>query len=90
VRGDLERILGALDGPLGDATAVPTWYMSRLARRHATVALSGEGADEIFGGYPRQRYDVWLDRLGVLGRAALPADGKWPSDPARTGSRKSP
>lgn len=72
VRRDLERILGALDGPLGDATAVPTWYMSRLARQHATVALSGEGADEVFGGYPRQRYDTLLDRLGPVGRAVLP------------------
>ncbi|HPS76842.1 MAG TPA: asparagine synthase (glutamine-hydrolyzing) [Thermoanaerobaculaceae bacterium] len=72
VRRDLERILGALDGPLGDATAVPTWYMCRLARQHATVALSGEGADEVFGGYPRQRFDTLLDRLGPVGRAALP------------------
>ncbi|HPW54131.1 MAG: asparagine synthase (glutamine-hydrolyzing) [Thermoanaerobaculaceae bacterium] len=72
VRTDLECILASLDGPLGDATAVPTWYMSRLARRHAVVALSGEGADEIFGGYPRQRYDTLLDRLGRVGRSAVP------------------
>jgi len=70
---DLDRILSSLDGPLGDSTCVPTWYMCRLARAGVTVALSGEGADEIFGGYPRQLYDVWLDRLGPLGRSVLPA-----------------
>jgi asparagine synthase (glutamine-hydrolysing) len=71
VARDLDAILGALDEPLGDATCIPTWYMSRLARERVVVALSGEGADEIFGGYPRQIYDVWLDRLGA-GRRLLP------------------
>ena len=69
---DLDDILAGLDGPLGDSTCIPTWYMSRLARQHVTVALSGEGADEIFGGYERQRYDLWLDRLGRVGRRLLP------------------
>ena len=73
VARDLPAILAALDGPLGDATAVPTWYLSRLARERVTVALSGEGADEIFGGYDRQRFDAWLDRIGPWGRRLVPA-----------------
>jgi asparagine synthase (glutamine-hydrolysing) len=73
IADDLETILDDLDGPLADPTAIPTWYLSRLARVRATVALSGEGADEIFGGYARQRYDAALDGLGGLGRRALPA-----------------
>ena len=72
VARDLPSILGSLDGPLGDATVIPTWYVSRLARKTVTVALSGEGADEMFGGYDRQRYDAWLDRIGPLGRGVLP------------------
>jgi asparagine synthase (glutamine-hydrolysing) len=84
VADDLPAILGALDGPLGDPTAVPTWYMSKLARETVTVALSGEGADEIFGGYDRQRFDAWMDRLGPLGRRVVPgamalARGRRPS-----------
>ncbi len=73
VAHDVEDILRGLDAPLGDPTAIPTWYMSRLAREQVTVALSGEGADEIFGGYARQRYDVAIDRLGRVGRRILPA-----------------
>jgi len=84
VAEDLGSILDGLDAPLADPTAIPTWYMSRLARERVTVALSGEGADEIFGGYARQRYDVGLDRLGAAGRRLLPIvlrmAGRRPSD----------
>jgi asparagine synthase (glutamine-hydrolysing) len=72
VATDLEAILSRLDAPFGDATAIPTWYISRLARERVTVALSGEGADEVFGGYPRQAYDIALDRIGMAGRRLLP------------------
>ncbi len=72
VARDLGSILDGLDSPLADPTAIPTWYMSRLARETVTVALSGEGADEVFGGYQRQRYDVLLDRFGAAGRRLAP------------------
>jgi asparagine synthase (glutamine-hydrolysing) len=51
----LPRITWHLDDPLGDAAAVPLWFVAREARKHVKVVLSGEGADELFGGYHNHR-----------------------------------
>jgi asparagine synthase (glutamine-hydrolysing) len=53
----IEEMVQFLDEPLADAGTVPVWYLSKLTRQHATVALSGEGADELFGGYITYRAD---------------------------------
>ena len=45
------------DEPSADAGALPVWYLARMSRRHVTVALSGEGADELFGGYVTYQAD---------------------------------
>ncbi len=91
---DPESIVDGRDAPLGDPTTIPTWYMSRLARGQATVALSGEGADEVFGGYARQRYDVAVDRIGRVGRILLPlamrCAGRAPSQRFLTRLRMAP
>jgi len=69
-RSDLEEglaLIGAtMDEPLGDASTIPTHLIARLARRHVKVALSGEGADELFAGYPTYLGHRLADTLGVL------------------------
>lgn len=56
---DLESLIPSIvahfDEPFGDPSAIPTWCLSEMASRHITVALSGEGGDEAFAGYPRYR-----------------------------------
>lgn len=49
---ELPRIIWHLDDPLADAAAMPLWFAAREASKHVKVVLSGEGADELFGGYP--------------------------------------
>jgi asparagine synthase (glutamine-hydrolysing) len=70
------------DEPSADAGAVPVWFLSKMTRRHVTVALSGEGADELFGGYNTYLADTYaarlrsipspLRRLGLKGAELLP------------------
>jgi asparagine synthase (glutamine-hydrolysing) len=52
---DLPRIATAFGEPFGDSSALPTYYLARETRRHVKVALSGDGGDELFGGYDRYR-----------------------------------
>src|SRR6202453_157973 len=67
----LPRIVWHLDDPMADAAAVPLWFAAREARKHVKVVLSGEGADELFGGY-----GVYYQPGVVRAGKALPAWGR--------------
>ena len=55
IQPNIEEVLGpiveAFDEPFADDSAIPTYYVAKMARRHVTVALTGDGGDESFGGY---------------------------------------
>jgi asparagine synthase (glutamine-hydrolysing) len=67
----IEKFAYYSDEPNADAGALPVWFLSRLTKSSATVALSGEGADELFGGYLMQRASLLARRMRWLPRPAL-------------------
>lgn len=73
--GAIERMSEFADEPSADAGALPVWFLSEMTRQHVTVALSGEGADELFGGYKTYQADAyarWMRLVPApLRRAAL-------------------
>jgi asparagine synthase (glutamine-hydrolysing) len=83
----VQQLVEYSDEPTADAGALPVWYLSMMTRRHVTVALSGEGADELFGGYLTYRADhlhrqanrvpAWMRRAGLSLLQLWPvSDGK--------------
>jgi len=58
----IEELAYYSDEPFADAGALPVWFLSALSRKHVTVALSGEGADELFGGYITYAADRYAAR----------------------------
>lgn len=76
----VERLVHHHDQPFGDSSAVPTYLLNEVAKRHVTVALSGDGGDELFAGYERFAAGVAVEQvlripgpLRSAGRAALAA-----------------
>lgn len=70
----VERLVYHHDQPFGDSSAVPTFLLNEVARRHVTVALSGDGGDELFAGYERFAAGVAVEKV-----LALPAALRTPA-----------
>jgi len=80
-RDILPEVQRCYDEPFADPAAVPTWYLSRLARQHVKVVLSGDGGDELFMGYKRHLTERRIAQLSPFVRRTMQAAAWLPPTP---------
>jgi asparagine synthase (glutamine-hydrolysing) len=89
LRDAIEEFAYYSDEPTADAGALPVWFLSKLSKTQTTVALSGEGADELFGGYLTYRATQLAARARTVPafarRLALAAVRQWPVSDEKIG-----
>jgi len=64
----IEKVAYTYDEPFADPAAFPTYFVSEFARKYVTVCLTGEGADELFGGYRRYSAELWREKHRFLSK----------------------
>jgi asparagine synthase (glutamine-hydrolysing) len=82
----LPKLAETFDEPFADSSALPTWLVSELAASQVKVAMSGEGGDELFGGYYTYVADLLAPRVGKLAALARPLIERLPSSSRRAAS----
>jgi asparagine synthase (glutamine-hydrolysing) len=82
----LPRLAATFDEPFADSSSLPTWLVSELAASHVKVAMSGEGGDELFGGYYTYVANLLAPRVGRLAALARPLVERLPSSSRRAAS----
>ena len=83
-QGIIPQLPTIYDEPFGDSSAMPTFRVCAMARENVTVALSGDGGDEVFAGYRRYRWHCFEERV----RRVLPASLRRPRPGRRSGIRR--
>ncbi len=81
----VERLVWHHDGPFADSSAIPTYLLAELTRQHVTVALTGDGGDELFAGYSRFVAALAAERVPLPLRQAAQQAASW--GPGRASSR---
>jgi asparagine synthase (glutamine-hydrolysing) len=82
----LPKLAETFDEPFADSSALPTWLVSELAASQVKVAMSGEGGDELFGGYYTYVADLLAPRVGRVAALARPLIDRLPSSSRRAAS----
>jgi len=88
IGGLFDRLVPHLDDPFADVSIFPTYLVSAMAREHVTVALSGDGGDELFGGYDAYEAQAAASRAGRIGEALLPMSAAIAARIPPTGQKK--
>ncbi len=82
-----QEFLSIIDEPFADSSALPSYLLSRYTRKFVTVALSGDGADEVFGGYRKHQAELRLQQAGMKEHFAKAGGPLWDLLPASRNSR---